>query len=373
MIVELLIKLFVLIHAILFVWIVINSLFLPSLKQKRNQFVHPSVSILIPLRNEARNVKPLVESLKKLDYPSLSFYFLDDDSTDQTYDLLFNETKGLQNSVILKGQELPNSWTGKVFACHQLSQAVRDSELYCFIDADVRLTSSSIRQAVQLLKKENAGLLTGFPAFPVTSLLSKLLVPMQHFVVFLHLPIFLANRSTFPAATAAHGAFMLFDRLSYLEAGGHEAVKSSLVEDVQLAMLMKKKGANVILTNITSFVTCHMYETNQEVWNGFKKNIFNGLGRSILLSLFIILFYFLFYLVPFVFPFLTGFTSIGAYLPILFIFLQRLLVDVVTKQKAWLFIMMPFSSFMLICLLFEAMRAYFFGAGYEWKQRIYRK
>ena len=76
----------------------------------------PSVSILIPARNEAANIFPMVESILKQDYPNFQILVLDDNSEDET-GLILAELASMDSRVcFLQGQPLPDGWTGKQWA-----------------------------------------------------------------------------------------------------------------------------------------------------------------------------------------------------------------------------------------------------------------
>ncbi|AZB42571.1 glycosyltransferase [Bacillus sp. FJAT-42376] len=364
---------------ILFIFLIltaVNSFFMPKLNSgDLSEF--PQVSILVPLRNEERNVKKLITMLKKLTYPNLRFLLLNDQSEDRTEELLMRYSGDDQRFTLLSGVPLPKGWAGKVHACHTLSLHA-ETEFILFLDADVRLKENTVERAVYTLKKHDVALLTGFPRFPVKYLLEKLLVPMQHFLVYAHLPLFLANRTVFPAATAAHGAFMLFKRSAYMEAGGHAAIKDSIVDDVHLARKMKETGRQVLLANITDDVTCYMYASGKEAWNGFKKNIFPGFGRSFPAALGLCLFYAAFYLLPglllmYGFIQLVLFQSFSLYwfLPYVLISAQKMYIDWKSNQKLTLSLMMPLAGGVFICLMIASMNASYRKKGYEWKGRSY--
>ena len=345
---------------------------MPSLYSTTSDSIQPEVAVLVPLRNEEKHVPALLESLSQLSYPNLSFYFLNDGSTDQTLSLLTKHVKQLKKAHIINGETLPAGWVGKVHACHQLSQHAYGS-FFLFIDADIRLNSDTIERCLHLMIEKRVGLLTGFPRFPTKTILSKILVPMQHVVVLLHLPLFVANHFSNPAFTAAHGSFMFFSKKAYEDSGGHQAVKNSLVEDVHLTRLVKKSGHKVCLANITRAVTCFMYETNQEVWNGFSKNIFPGLGRSVSLVLLITLFYISVFLVPCFLLFYGLITGTILYcLPLILTFLIRLVIDQFTKQERWTWLLMPISCLMLIVIMYYSMYLGLRKKGFEWKGRRYQ-
>ena len=119
---------------------VLNFFTIKSLKPN-GASVNYDFEILVPLRNEENNVIDLIHSLKSQGGRIL---VLDDNSTDQTRDLL--REFGTEITV-LEGKELPNGWLGKNFACHQL--AVNSNSKYLvFIDADVRLKVGAIKTSI---------------------------------------------------------------------------------------------------------------------------------------------------------------------------------------------------------------------------------
>ena len=313
----------------------------------------------------------LIQSLKRLTYPKFEVLLLEDHSSDETLPLLLEETKGLPNFHVIKGKSLPNNWIGKVFGCHQLSKKA-SGEYLLFIDADVRLEPNTIEATLTFAQNKGAALVTGFPRFPTNTFLGNLVIPLQHFVVLFHLPLLIANHSQKASFSAAHGAFMFFSKEGYLKIGGHEAVKGSLVEDVEITRAVKKAGIRAVLANTTDYVTCYMYETSKEVWDGFTKNIFPGLGRSYLLAVFINLFYSIFYVLPLPLA-LTGiiFQNWFFVIPLVITVLQRLVIDYITKQRMPLFLFMPISAIGLILLITSSMIRSWKKQGYTWKGRNY--
>ncbi|WP_282019278.1 glycosyltransferase [Planomicrobium okeanokoites] len=363
---------FILCLAAFLLWTIFNSFFMPSLPKKITAVNgHPLLSVLVPMRNEERNVKSLVASLKNSTYPNIEFIILNDQSTDRTQQLLETETGGDSRFTLLQGVELTAGWVGKVHACHQLQKAAA-GELLMFVDADINFKPEAFEQSIALMQQKKAKSLSGFPAFEVAPFLSKLLVPMQHFVVFFHLPLGLANYASFPAATAAHGAWMLFDRKTYDEIGGHHSVHNSLVEDVHISREIKKAGHRMLLANITESVSSKMYDTNKEVWEGFLKNSYTGIGRSSVMAVLLTLFYVLFYVIPFALAVIGIFMLKPLFvIPYLLICLQQLYVMLRTRQNPLLAILMPFQAGAMIAVLLHAMQKSRSRQSYSWKGRNY--
>ncbi|WP_230309256.1 glycosyltransferase family 2 protein [Planomicrobium sp. YIM 101495] len=368
---EMVIAIYSLVLAAFILWTVGNRAFMPSLPAPSFAGQPPKISVLVPLRNEEENVETLVAALKGADYPQLEFLLLNDGSEDRTNELLHAATDGDGRFTILQGTPLPDDWIGKVHACHQLQQAATGDHLL-FIDADISFTPEAISQSLTLADKTGAALVTGFPAFQVPPFLSKLLVPMLHFVIHFHLPLVFANYSRYPLASAANGMWMFFEREAYMEIGGHASVKDSLVEDVHLARRLKQHGKRVILANITRSVTCRMYTNNPDVWEGFLKNSFTGIGRSSFLALFLTLFYTTFYFAPLPLAIAGIFTFRWLWcVPYLLIVLQQAFVMYVTRQQLRLAWLMPLQAGAMIAVLLTAMWKHIRKQPYSWKGRKY--
>ncbi|MHB1276543.1 MAG: glycosyltransferase family 2 protein, partial [Candidatus Humimicrobiaceae bacterium] len=76
----------------------------------------PLVSILIPARNEELNIEKCIRAFLKQDYSNLEIIVLDDNSTDNTYDIVKNISEKNKKVKIFKGKQLPQGWLGKNFA-----------------------------------------------------------------------------------------------------------------------------------------------------------------------------------------------------------------------------------------------------------------
>lgn len=353
------------------VWTVFNGFFMPRLPDSPSVDGSPLLSVMVPMRNEERNVKALIASLKRSTYPNCEFIILNDQSTDRTQELLESQTAGDSRFTLLQGAELPDGWVGKVHACHQLQRAAT-GEYLLFVDADISFSADAFGQSLALLQKKKAQALSGFPAFEVAPFLSKLLVPMQHFVVFFHLPLPLANYALFPAATAAHGAWMLFERTAYDAIGGHLSVRNSLVEDVHISREIKKAGYRMLLANVTKSVSSKMYETNPEVWEGFLKNSYTGIGRSPIMALGLTVFYTIFYIAP-LFIAVTGIFTWNwlFFIPYILTCLQQFYIMIRTRQNPALAFLMPLQAGAMIAVLLHAMKKAWSKQAYSWKGRNY--
>ncbi len=235
----------------------------------------PRVSVLVPARNEARNIEACVRSLLSQDYPDFEIIVLDDHSTDGTRLALarLEAEGGVLRLRVLEGRPLPEGWLGKHWACHQLYQAAT-GDLLLFTDADTRHQSNMLRDSVAALFAERADLVTAFPREEVVTWGERLLVPVISFGIFTFLPVRLIQKLRWAGLSITIGQFMLFRRAAFEAVGGYEAVRSQVVDDVCLGRLIIAHGFRWQMLDGTEHVTCRMYRGFSDAVEGFSKNVF---------------------------------------------------------------------------------------------------
>ncbi|MEO0192462.1 MAG: glycosyltransferase [candidate division WOR-3 bacterium] len=241
----------------------------------------PRVSILVPARNEERNISQCVHSLLAQDYPDYEVIVLDDESTDGTWDILQSLSRGDKRLKIIKGEQLPEGWIGKHWACHQLAKAA-EGELILFTDADTRHHPYTLRDAVGAMLEEEADLITALPREEVRTWGEKMIVPIISWAVFSMLPVGLCHALKAPILSLTIGQFMLFRRRAYEKIGGHQAIRAHAVDDVALGRRIKAAGMRWRLVDGAGRVSCRMYWGFLEAYEGFTKNIFAAFDYAII-------------------------------------------------------------------------------------------
>lgn len=254
----------------------------PEIKN-RPPLMMPRVSVLIPARNEEQNIAKCLEGLLNQTYATLSpnhleIIVLDDQSSDATAAIVQEYiVKHRQTVKMLRGQPMPHGWTGKNWACQQLSSAAR-GDVLIFTDADNTHAPKAVERTVQWMMQYQLGLLSAFPQQEVVTMPEQLAVPVVDTFVYGGLPLWLTYRVEHTSLSAANGQWIAFNREAYVQIGGHMAVRNQVVEDVELARTVKQRGIRMLTMAGTGAVFCRMYRSFDEVWNGFTKNIF-GLVR----------------------------------------------------------------------------------------------
>ncbi len=235
----------------------------------------PLVSILVPARNEAANIRRCVRSLLNQDYRHFELLVLDDGSTDATASILqtLQKEDNTGRLQLLTGDPLAEGWLGKNWACHQLSQQAK-GEFLLFTDADTVHGLRAVTSAIAALQQEQADLLSVFPRQETQTLAERLVVPLVIMYVVGLLPTWLVKSNPDPRFSAANGQFMCFRQTMYEQCGGHAAVSNQVLEDIKLGQRVKAIGGKQILPDGTDSVSCRMYRRQNEVWQGFSKNFY---------------------------------------------------------------------------------------------------
>lgn len=335
----------------------------------------PFVSVLIPARNEERSIRKCVESILAQDYPRFEVIVLNDNSEDATHDIL-KELEGKHERLrVINGKELPEGWTGKNYACHQLYKESK-GEYILFTDADTVHFEGGLRKAVTRAISRGADLYSLIPEMTLETYSEKIYMPGIHFTSFTLLPYYLAETLKSPAFAMAAGPFMLFRRDAYRNTGGHEALKDKLVEDVGLAKLIKKHGYKVIVNKGLDVLSCRMYHNFREIWEGFSKNIFPGMNYNSFLLFGVFAVYLLLFFAPFagfVYSLIAGNEVLlynFAYQSALII-IMRILINRSFRLGSISTVFHPAGILIISMIGFNSWRWNKLGKGSLWKGRTY--
>ena len=236
----------------------------------------PLVSVIIPARNEARNIERCVRSVLATPYTPLEVIVVDDRSTDGTAELVEPATGAGGRVRLVRGVEPPPGWFGKQWAIVQ-GYRVSNGELLLFADADTRHEPELIPRAVRGLQRESVDLFSVMPRQEMKTFWERLIQPH----VFLALETGLGslarvNRTRTEWNAIANGQFILTSRSAYESVGTHEAVRDTVVDDVKLAQAYVRAGKGIFLVHGEEFIATRMYGSLREILAGWTKNLATG-------------------------------------------------------------------------------------------------
>ncbi|HNW60183.1 MAG TPA: glycosyltransferase family 2 protein [bacterium] len=347
-----------------------NTLTAPLVRNGPQPRRTPRVSLLVPARDEERTIARSLESLRGQEYPDLEIIVLDDHSRDRTAAMVRDQAALDPRIRLLQGEALPPGWTGKNWACHQLSRAA-SGEILLFTDADNFHAPFAVARSVGWIEKLDLDLFSAFPQQITMSWAEKLVVPIFDLFVYSLLPLWLTLYSHFPSLSAANGQWLAFTRRGYAQSGGHAAVRSHIVEDTALSRRAKQLGLRTLTASGRDAVFGRMYTSPAEVGLGFAKNAFGLMNfKAIPYFLFMGLLFFIFVL-PYLlllFPTLRmwALPAVGVNI------LLRLLVAVRFGQPLVYSVILHPLSILATILVGLASFYYYLKGDISWKGRAVR-
>jgi chlorobactene glucosyltransferase len=235
----------------------------------------PLISIIVPARNEERNIHRCVEALLAQTYPHFELVVLDDRSTDLTPSILAEITSRDERLKVIRGEELPPGWAGKPHALHQAAQAAH-GEWFCFVDADTFVDPAALASVYQAAREHSADMFSIFTRQVLGSFWERVILPLVFTALSVGFTPRKVNDPDRPDAIA-NGQFIFIKRSVYEASGGHAAIKESIVEDRDLALLIKRSGYRLVVADGRALASTRMYTRLSEMWEGWTKNIFLGL------------------------------------------------------------------------------------------------
>jgi chlorobactene glucosyltransferase len=262
----------------------IPFLTLPRLARRRPNLIDAPpasgrlVSVIVPARNEAATIATVVRSILETRYSPIELLVVDDRSTDNTASIV----EGLSADPrlrLIRGEELPQGWYGKPWACFQGSREAR-GEILLFTDADTKHHPALLAQAVGALEQERAALVTVAPTQRCVTFWERLVMPQIWFLLSLRYHPRTVNQARRPSDVIANGQFILTTRTAYEAAGTHAAVRGDVAEDLALAQIYWAKGLKLHFAFAEQLMETRMYQGLAQLIEGWSKNIYLGGRRS---------------------------------------------------------------------------------------------
>jgi chlorobactene glucosyltransferase len=237
----------------------------------------PSLSIIVPARNEERQIECCVRSLLASRHRNFEVIAVDDQSNDATRAILDRIAANAPRLIVVEGAVLPPGWVGKSWALTQGAGVAR-GEWLLFTDADTvhePLAASSAQQSAIERGCDVVSLLTEQETVGIAE---RLFLPTILLVILLGIGALDDVNDARKRDTAIfNGQYVMASRPAYHAIGGHYAVRGEVAEDLELARLFKRDGRfRTLLAGSNALVRTRMYRSFGEIWRGFVKNFALG-------------------------------------------------------------------------------------------------
>jgi chlorobactene glucosyltransferase len=236
-----------------------------------------------------------------------------------------------------------------------------------------------LRNALAYAYNNRLSLLSGFPIQHTISFSDRAIIPVVYFIILSWFPLWWLQGSAKPKPGFVFGPFIFLSAEDYREIGGHEAVKSRIIEDVWLGFEMARRGKRQATVDLSRLVGCRMYEGLGDLWEGFTKWTYSVASLSPWILALMMLAGFGLFVGPFLWMawhFVTVPTNYDWFLVIiivqlLVIMLMRGVVDHRFRNSRRYSLSHPVAiSFMFVSAVYATAKRYT-GAGVHWKQRVY--
>jgi len=277
-----------------------------------DQTTKSSVSVILPAKNEEKNIRACLDSLLKQDHSHLQILVANDQSTDKTEELIqsmgftsyTDAGPGHKRAYLSLTNPTPEGWTGKNFAIHSLIPYAQGDWLL-FTDADTWHDPASIRSAVTFAESRDLSFLSLTPHCHAETFVEEFLQPSAMGFLGLWFPLEKTNQPS-TSEVFANGQYLLIKRDVYSALGGHEKVRGEFLEDFALMRAAKHRDHRALCVMAPALYGTRMYHSLPTLWRGWRriyKEAFRSragvlLGRALSV--------FLFSVIPFaLFPTLT--------------------------------------------------------------------
>ncbi len=233
------------------------------------------VSVVIPARNEERNLKPALQSVLGLDYPNLQIVVVNDRSADGTRAILESMAKGEERLTVLNIESLPEGWLGKTHALHRGAQRAQ-GEYILFTDADIVFHPQALKKAMSHVQANQLDHLTVVPEDTMPGFFLRAL--SATFGIFMFI-LFQPWKTRNPKSRRymGIGAFNLVRTSVYQAIGGHQPIALRPDDDLKFGKLVKWSGYRSDVLNGQGMVSVEWYRSVPELIQGLMKNMFAGM------------------------------------------------------------------------------------------------
>jgi chlorobactene glucosyltransferase len=239
----------------------------------------PLVTVVIPARNESRNIGRCVRSVLSSSYPRLELIVVDDGSTDGTGDIARARALNDTRVRVMETGALPEGWFGKQWACETGARVSR-GEIILFADADTVHSNELVTRSVNMMLRRNADLFSVVGRQELGSFWEKLIQPQVFSIMSVRYGgTESVTQSRFVKDKIANGQCLFVRRDTYTELGGHALVKSHVADDMMMAQRYFASGKRVVLAEGLNQLSTRMYTSLREIIHGWGKNVFAG-GRD---------------------------------------------------------------------------------------------
>ncbi len=333
----------------------------------------PSVTVIVPAKDEAAAIAHSLRCLLACDYPNLQIVAVDDRSTDTTGRLMDEvaaspEAKGRLR--VLHVKELPEGWLGKPHAMTLAATGVT-SDWLLFTDADVVFDPRTIRLAIEYATRSHGDHMVLYPTLILHGIAEKMLIGFfQSVSALAGRPWKIAD----PKATRDYigvGAFNLIRRSVYDALGGYAELRMEVLEDMRLGFRVKRSGYAQRVAFGKDLIRIRWAESAWGILHNLTKNLYSTFRFRTSLLLAACAGIFVMCLTPFLALFFPGAAQWAGIVTLVALLLLNLHYWRLTDIPPAYLALFPIATLLFIGTLLRSMILVLWRGGVLWRGTLY--
>jgi cellulose synthase/poly-beta-1,6-N-acetylglucosamine synthase-like glycosyltransferase len=253
--------------------------------------IDATVTILLPVRNEAENIERILRELEgQINVPRLSILVIDDSSDDQTFQLAQGHASARVS--IVQAPLLSAGWIGKVGALQAGYRHIEADlpEVVISIDADVHFEPDAISRAVSTLQRTKLDFISPYPRQIAESWSERLVQPLLQWSWMSTVLLRGAEKFPLSSTVICNGQFLLMRGSSLKTIGGFESVSHKVLDDIELGRSFVAAGFKGTVISGSDISSTRMYQGFNEIRAGYGKSLhlaFGSIAGSVIAALFV--------------------------------------------------------------------------------------
>jgi chlorobactene glucosyltransferase len=362
------------INAFFLVTAVWNIVYLRRATKSPSVTSGPFVSVIVPARDEARSIGRCLESLLTQDYAGYEVVVVDDQSSDTTSAIVTEIAMRDPRVRLVTGVPLPDGWLGKTHALAQAA-AVARGEILVLTDADTVHEPQSISWAVTNMQSHGADIVSGYLSQEYGSFGERIIVPTMY-AMMLVTPLSLIPRTKNARFAFAIGQYVVLRRAALDDIGGFEAIRDSVVDDMQMAIRMKEFGHRGVFLDATAAARCRLYAGYRHAFAGIRRSMYSAVGGTVMAAFAVAVLVLGLIVGPALFGLLAALRLQPPTAPIavaIGLFVAQWALVAWDRDVPFIAVLLyPLVFLDLVAILIASLLGTGFGRGVDWKGRLVR-
>ncbi len=332
----------------------------------------PSVTALVPARNEAPSIAACVGALCAQDYKgTFKVIVIDDASMDGTSDI----ARQFPCNVI-NAPPLQDGWTGKLSALNAGMAHVNDTDFIWLTDADIVHAPETLTRLVAKAQNDQRDLVSLMVKLRCVTFWERLLIPAFVFFFQMLYPFRAANDDRSSMAAAAGGCVLL-RRTALERAGGLNAIRNEVIDDCALARAIKQSGGKIWLGLADASHSLREADDLETLWSMVRRTAFTQLRYSVALLVGTLVALGVIFLWPplvaLTYPWhgreWLAFGGMAAWLAMAAVYAPTLRDY---GRSPWQGLLLPLTAALYAAMTFDSGVAHWRRRGAQWKGRYYK-